>query len=405
VKHGGAELQTRPLPDSNPDWLASISIPACVPCFDGNVLVELWNGQDSSTAAGTLMGTVVLDYFQLIKNDLPPRWFNFYWRPPAEGLLGAVTDMMASAELREPIAYGGRILLSASAAKVQTPLPLGVRSARPIPDPATQECVWWLDLYEMTSATGYTSELRIEIAFGPHVIKTASLEANALGTYVIGDNLGRLPEMKIFAPVDEVQVWDVMMYVCSPPATTVAAGIADISNWFSGWGGSPTATQNTPEPAETPWTRLAWVRIPYDSRQFQNGKPQWYSLRSLDGSGTDMFSVLLGMEMFPTKAGKQRAPRLEYKLARFYFRALIYEGLHLPAVGYDVFPDPYIQVELASKTLRTSTIRQTLNPSYYEAYEIEIRLPENISLAPDINVEVISESNSLLSSDVVLGSV
>ncbi|PHJ24498.1 duf3228 domain-containing protein [Cystoisospora suis] len=56
-----------------------------------------------------------------------------------------------------------------------------------------------------------------------------------------------------------------------------------------------------------------------------------------------MFSVLMGIDIFPLKSAKQRAPRLEYKLARFYFRALIYEGLHLPAVGYDVFPDPYIQ--------------------------------------------------------------
>ncbi|PFH33895.1 ferlin family protein [Besnoitia besnoiti] len=405
VKHGGAELQTRPLPDSNPEWLASISVPACVPCFDGNVLVELWNGQPSATTGGTLMGTVVLDYFQLTKNDLPPRWFNFYWRPPTEGLLGAVTDMMTSADLRQPIEYGGRILLSASAAKVQTPLPMGVRPARATPEPPTQECVWWIDLYEMTSATGYTSQLRVEIAFGPHTVRTAPLDANAMGTYVIDNETGRMPEQKIFSPVDELQVWDVTMYVCSPPATTVAAGIADVSSWFTGWGGTPAPAAGASSTAPAEWTRLAWVRIPYDTKQFQNGKPQWHTLRSLDGTSTEMFSILMGMEMFPTKAGKTRSERLEYRLARYYFRALIYEGLHLPAVGYDVFPDPYIRVELGSKMLRTTTIRQTLNPSYYEAYEIETRLPENITLAPDINVDVVSESNSILSSDVVLGSV
>lgn len=86
MKHGGAELQTRSLPEANPEWLASVGLPACTPSFDGNVLVELWNGQPTATSAGTLMGTVVLDYFQLTKNDLQPRWFNFYWRPPSEGI-------------------------------------------------------------------------------------------------------------------------------------------------------------------------------------------------------------------------------------------------------------------------------------------------------------------------------
>ncbi|PHJ16736.1 c2 domain-containing, partial [Cystoisospora suis] len=200
VKHGGAELQTRSLPEANPEWFASVGLPSCMPSFDGNVLVELWNGQPSATSAGTLMGTVVLDYFQLTRNDLPPRWFNFYWRPPTEGLLGAVTDMMMNAELRQPTSYGGRILLSASAAKVQTPLPLGVRTARPAQEPPTQECVWWIDVYEVTSAVGYTSDVRAEISFGPHTLKTAALQCNALGTYVIDDETGRLREQRIYMP-------------------------------------------------------------------------------------------------------------------------------------------------------------------------------------------------------------
>lgn len=81
VKHGGAELQTRVLPERSPEWHASITLPACMPCHDGTVLVELWNGSTSAV----LMATMVLDFFDLIKNETPTRWFNFYWRPPTEG--------------------------------------------------------------------------------------------------------------------------------------------------------------------------------------------------------------------------------------------------------------------------------------------------------------------------------
>lgn len=45
-----------------------------------------------------------------------------------------------------------------------------------------------------------------------------------------------------------------------------------------------------------------------------------------------------------------------------------------------------MQVELGSQSCQTLTFRQTLNPSYYEAIEMEVILPELMELAPDIVV-------------------
>ena len=45
-----------------------------------------------------------------------------------------------------------------------------------------------------------------------------------------------------------------------------------------------------------------------------------------------------------------------------------------------------LQVVLGSQQLKTLTFRQTLNPSYYEAMEMEVILPEMMQLAPDIVV-------------------
>ena len=44
------------------------------------------------------------------------------------------------------------------------------------------------------------------------------------------------------------------------------------------------------------------------------------------------------------------------------------------------------QVVLGIQQLQTLTFRQTLNPSYYEAMEMEVILPEMMQLAPDIVV-------------------
>ncbi|KAL8429259.1 hypothetical protein Efla_005536 [Eimeria flavescens] len=363
VKHGGAELQTRILPEASPEWQASVSLPASTPCHDGSVLVELWNGSSNAV----LMATMVLDFFDLIKNETPVKWFNFYWRPPSEGLFGAVQDLLTNAELRQANAYAGRILLSASCVKVQAPLPMGVRSTRAVNEPPQLEHALWVDVYEVSCNSLVRTELQAEVCFGPHVLSSPPLMLEEAGSYTLEADQGRMDELKVYLP-------------------------AHVVNWLGYGGGAQ-------EEAKPQTTRLAWAMIPYSAKNLHDDKPMWYSLRACDGSGTDPFSVLVSITCKPAKGIGERPARLQY-----YFRSLIYEGLHLPAVGYDQFPNPYIKVVLGSQQVKTLTFRQTLNPSYYEAMEMEVILPEVMQLAPDIVLEVCSEAESIMSSDIVLGS-
>ncbi|KAL8436008.1 hypothetical protein ACSSS7_002053 [Eimeria intestinalis] len=377
VKHGGAELQTRALPEASPEWQASISLPACMPCHDGSVLVELWNG----STAPLLMATMVLDFFDLIKNEAPIKWFNFYWRPPTEGLLGAVQDMLTNAELRQANAYAGRILLSASCVKVQAPLPMGVRSTRAVHEPPQVEHALWVDVYEVSCNSLVNTEVQAEVCFGPHILKSPPLMLEEAGSYTLEAAQGRMEELKVYLPGEDAQTWAFFLYVCSISAVSAAANVAaNVVNWFSGYGGNAHAQEE--QPLQT--THLAWAMIPFNARSLQDDKPIWYSLRACDGSGTDPFSILVSITCKPAKGIGERPARLQYNLQRYYFRALIYEGLHLPAVGYDQFPNPYIKVNLGSQSMKTLTFRQTLNPSYYEAMEMEVILPEVMQLAPDI---------------------
>ncbi|CDI84170.1 C2 domain-containing protein, putative, partial [Eimeria acervulina] len=408
VKHGGAELQTRALPEHSPEWQASISLPACMPCHDDTVLVELWNGGSTSAV---LMATLVLDFFELIKNETPTRWFNFYWRPPTEGLniakclFGAVQDMLTNAELRQANAYAGRILLSASCVKVQAPLPMGVRSIRAVHEPPQVEYVLWVDVYEVSCSSLLSNEMQAEVSFGPHALKSPPLVIEEAGSYTLEAEQGRMEELKVYLPADDAQTWAFFLYINKISSSSAAANVAaNVMNWFGGLtgGAGADAEANAEQSAQT--THLAWAMIPFNSKTLQEGKPMWYSLRAADGSGTDPFSVLVSITCKPARMMGERPARLQYNLQRYYFRALIYEGLHLPAVGYDQFPNPYIKVVLGSQQLKTLTFRQTLNPSYYEAMEMEVILPEMMQLAPDIVLEVCSESDSIMSSDTVLGS-
>ena len=197
--------------------------------------------------------------------------------------------------------------------------------------------------------------------------------------------------------------------------TGAQAAVNMVNGWLGAWGFGAGSPPETPAQGQTKdeeegegaqgWTRVAWARVPYKMVSTSAAKPTWFPLRSMDSAETDLYYVLVCLQSICSKDHKvTRHRRLEYKLARYYFRALLYEGLHLPSIGYDAMPNPYIRVEIAGQTIRTTTIPQCLNPSYYEAYELEVMLPENIQLVQDVNIEVKSEGTSMLGGDIVLGS-
>ncbi|KAF8820087.1 ferlin family protein [Cardiosporidium cionae] len=380
IKHAASSERSKTIRDVNPEWNTTLRLPSYLPCHDGIILIELWNGDTNSI----FINSAALDFFELIKNEISPRWINFYWRPPTEGVFAVVQDLITNPELREPNTYGGRLLISASALKVQVPHSKGSVASRVVMEPSNAEYLLWVDLYEASSSATSGDKIQIEIAIGPHSLKSVALFSNELGSYLVDEISGRLDELAIYLPDNETsERWDIFLYVCVS-SKSKAAG------WFS-------------SSKEISWTRLAWTRISITSLFHLKGKPQWYTLKSMSGSVFETSAVLISLTVGLSKQMKERPPRLEYRLARFYFRAFIYEGLHFPAIGKDKFPNPFIKVDLSSHSIQTSTIKQTLNPSFYEAYEVELMLPENINLAPDITVYICSQNSSLVGGNIILG--
>lgn len=65
---------------------------------------------------------------------------------------------------------------------------------------------------------------------------------------------------------------------------------------------------------------------------------------------------------------------------------MIYEGVNIPCFSETVLPSAYVKVELAGRSATTRAVEHHLNPAWYEAFEIEVALPDNLSLAPGVNV-------------------
>lgn len=116
------------------------------------------------------------------------------------GLFGAVQDLLTNAELRQANAYAGRILLSASCVKVQAPLPMGVRSTRAVHEPPQVEYALWVDVYEVSCNSLFSTELQAEVCFGPHLLKSPPLMLEEAGSYTLEAAQGRMEELKVYLP-------------------------------------------------------------------------------------------------------------------------------------------------------------------------------------------------------------
>ncbi|SBT74771.1 ferlin, putative [Plasmodium malariae] len=501
VSHNGFEECTKVIRnDPNPVWNLSVHIPTCTPCYDKNIIIELINGEHN----GVVIYSILLDFFEILKRELLPRWFNIYYNPqnqitprssvhtqqnvtipvnttntqgstnPLSNYLFSATaekifknatqginindilgvtkmqKMFTDDSLKDFYLYGGRIFLSVHATKTHAPGPICIKSAKVEPDPPNKEFIFCADIYEILSvhsnkAMNYHDNNTINdklsynnkydsvgdsiicvCSLGPHKLKTPPLLPNEVGSYVLNESAGRIDEFRIFLPQNNnEQIYDIFLYIYVRSNLAVTDWITNRRNIYN------TVLNNDYDPTDiTNHQKLhkmssinktsediyndaeilnnyklkSYVRIPFKYLLLNENKPKWFSMKNIETNVHD-YNISFFANLVPYQSYRKRPQRLEYKLSRYFFRALIYEGLHFPAKGYDAFPDPYIKVELAGQTIKTSTILHTLNPNYYEAYEVEVILPTNLNLAPDISIEAFSVNQSFLyNEDVLLGS-
>ncbi|CRG98468.1 ferlin, putative [Plasmodium relictum] len=496
VSHNGFEECTKVIRnDPNPVWNLSVHLPTCTPCYDNNIIIELINGEHN----GVVIFSILLDFFEILKRELLPRWFNIYYNPQNQiiarssvhtqnvgvttnpntaiatntignylfsataekffknatqgininDILGVtkVQNMFTDDSLRESYLYGGRIFLSVNATKTHSPGPICIKSARVEPDPPNKEYIFCADIYEILSVRNNKAVIYDNInekgnynnncdangdsiicvcGLGPHKLKTPPLLPNEVGSYVLNENAGRIDEFRIFLPQNNnEQIYDIFLYIYVKSNLAMTDWITNRRNIYN------SVMSNDYDSADinklhgldkmssinkgvedvfndvellNNYKLKSYVRIPYKYLLHNENKPKWFMMKNIETNAHE-YNISFFANLIPFQSYKKRPQRLEYKLSRYFFRALIYEGLHFPAKGYDAFPDPYIKVELAGQTIKTSTILHTLNPNYYEAYEVEVILPTNLNLAPDISIEALSVNKSFLyNDDILLGS-
>ncbi|UKJ90471.1 hypothetical protein MACJ_001404 [Theileria orientalis] len=361
VSHFGMSEQTQAISGSrDPEWQTTLYLPCITPSYDEMITIEVWNGQSN----GTLLHYETIDLIHLINNEYPPRWINIYCQPNTSDVLKVVRSYVGGA-VSSLTDYGGRILVSASAEQVQTLYVKGIKPCRSIMVPPIQQRVIAVELYEIVGQKDVPNIVKVAVTHGPFSTKSENYQRNRNMSYMVDDKSGRLtPIEPIFSSNDDSDVWDLFVYVY------------DMSNY---------GMDNR--------ERIAWERIPYERAKMSEGRPMWVYLNSFEQAQTIKFNILMSFDISSNVINYVRKERLKYDLTHYVFRSMLYEALHLPCTGNGQYPNSCVEIELSSYRIKSRPVKRSINPYFFESHELEVQLPSNLLLAPDININVYAVSS------------
>eukprot|EP01054_Gregarina_sp_Poly1_P003880 Gregarina_sp_Poly_1__3879@NODE_215_length_11293_cov_58_142259_g191_i0_p3_GENE_NODE_215_length_11293_cov_58_142259_g191_i0NODE_215_length_11293_cov_58_142259_g191_i0_p3_ORF_typecomplete_len369_score52_74C2/PF00168_30/2_6e07_NODE_215_length_11293_cov_58_142259_g191_i039035009 len=329
---------------------------------------------------------------------------NFYWRPPSDELQSqwkgvrdlASTIMQKTAgtsllclpwdvtpvEISHPTAYAGRVLITAVANRVQIPSVITSTPSGSASGPPARLWLFDCQIFEVASISGNIGPLRVEIAIGPHAVSSNPMPfiSDSYKFPADEENETKLGTLKIYMPPLE-ESWDLFLYVQANIATNVL-GIGQAADV----------------------QRAAYARMPLRQAQMMQQKPFWTSLLALD-TNMEAFRLLMACRIGEeSQLASQNQFKMDYKVRDYMFRAFVYEAVNLPCPDSgEYFPSALVRVELGGKTFLTRFVKSNINPSYYEAFEDKVSLQEDLSLAPEINIDIFHKASGFFATDEHIG--
>lgn len=94
------------------------------------------------------------------------------------------------------------------------------------------------------------------------------------------------------------------------------------------------------------------------------------------------------LSLAPSSNFGARQPIAKPQFTKYVVRAHIYQGRELPSGDKEGSSDPYCVVRVGKSSQKTSTIKETIYPVWYETLNIPTSLPENLQFASDVHVMV-----------------
>ena len=195
--------------------------------------------------------------------------------------------------------------------------------------------------------------------------------------------------------------------------TFISDGIADIANSF--FGGSASPSRPTFRRADTSGIGqkriedslvrvsnvLACIMAVKTSVANKPRKSAADSTASASGGASTDVSAFITSDITAEMIIKRRPPRIVYEMKPYELRFCAHQACNLPITDKRNLTSAFCRVTLAGVSTRTSIVPTTLYPIWNEALKIEVDLPQNASIRPDVNIEVVHMTD--LNEEIVLG--
>lgn len=141
--------------------------------------------------------------------------------------------------------------------------------------------------------------------------------------------------------------------------------------------------------------RIGVVRLPVHKVLNIRSPPQWFHV-SPDKFCSDMerhelAGFLLASVHFGISKEMKQKPRADLSPSpeqKYELRAFVYQAKGLRAADETGLSDPYLIIRCGKESRKTRVIPETTSPMWYEIMSFPVSLPQDLSLAPDINVRV-----------------
>ncbi|GBG34114.1 Synaptotagmin-1 [Hondaea fermentalgiana] len=448
VRFNGLMARTPHQPrTTSPSWNHLLVLPIFTPCFSNTIEIQLFDyvrGQPDR-----LLATRRLAFTSLLGQSFPPSWYNFYGRMDEErDSSGWVCDVIRSFKSdRDATNYMGRILLSFNTELTDKPVHID-RPCPPIKGPKSQPFILSVDVYEIAELDlSFGRKVMIELQFGPHKRQS---DWCTVGTVQPLPQKRHSARRSNNDSLEDGHSEEDDEYVLEPHVNGVLLSCSgdDSHEEFSHTASNPAARQATRRAMTSNPAQFRSIEVPLPTRgseptvqecaQFYDvilnvyvkgifGSPQrvgFLRFKAIDIMGTSSTPEWFPVRGVTNKAGASETPaqllvsvRFGQKLGalkrlpmqppareRFQLCAHVYQARNLRATDDQGLANPYVTISLAGKTARnnnnpidprlerTSVVASTLDPVWYETMVVdEVRLPSQLSLAPDIDICVQSK--------------
>jgi hypothetical protein len=295
-----------------------------------------------------------------------PTWFNFYHTPEGEGGILVAAAKNAATE------FGGRILLSASITRTDSPL-IGVGQGRSVNEPQVSNAALLVDLYEVClDTTDELDDCWVTIELPPVLGEQESKhpEKIASAAFAWDDREGRFPPLALHLP---------------PPGQCADIILSVYTSAASGFFGGTTVS------------KYMYVRIPSEEIYTLDVKPRWQEMLFATDSGefaTNAGCMLCSVNLVEDSDVGARPPRAEIEIERYVFRALISQAVNLPVSDPAGTTDGFVVVFFGPAMMTTPIYSGSICPSWHQILESVVDLPTNKDMRPDIIIYVLDKDEN-----------